>query len=353
MQVTSTSVPEEEVSANQPLNLESLSKALAFSAICFYITSLLTVNTYLYPLGVSDFSLLKPRFIYTGALVVVSITFSFLIPAYGCWMLQSTLTKNKRSEIATIIQQINYPHYSRLSLWLVVLQKCSARVRGIFQIIRKLWQPTRWPDLIIFIISLVFPWVLFLFPLIEWGEGDFTTSASPALWLYALSFLVGLFTFFSVNPRQPDLRSSSTPEWIGLFLVSSLLIYFLIVYLDFFSQYVYPSVPEQFGGGRPKQAQFLFAPEAINGVKQLGISVPDPEHPNSKELSTSVDILFEGNEVYVVHLPEKVVQISKETECPLQRMISTIQGVWCLQPERIIQVNKSIVRGVELVTEPK
>lgn len=61
--------------------LETIARLITiFTAIC-YLIGVFAVNSYLYYLGISPlFSPLKPRFIYTGIVVLSSLGFSFFFP---------------------------------------------------------------------------------------------------------------------------------------------------------------------------------------------------------------------------------------------------------------------------------
>jgi hypothetical protein len=60
-----------ELNGSSRDDLERLGKLLAGLGVGFYVIGLLAVNGYLSRLGVSDFALARPRFVYTGALIAV------------------------------------------------------------------------------------------------------------------------------------------------------------------------------------------------------------------------------------------------------------------------------------------
>lgn len=53
----------------RPPNIEQLAKLAAGIVLLLYVTGLLAVNGYLFQLGASDFTLIRPRFVYTGSLI--------------------------------------------------------------------------------------------------------------------------------------------------------------------------------------------------------------------------------------------------------------------------------------------
>lgn len=79
-------------------------------------------------------------------------------------------------------------------------------------------------------------------------------------------------------------------------------------YVSLFSRHIYPILPDQFGGGKPKQARILFSPSGVIEARQLGIPFKGKE-----QISSPVTILLAGDTFYAVRNPEgKVVQIAKD-----------------------------------------
>lgn len=70
-------------------DIEGIARLLGILALTLYIVGLIAVNGYLYSLGVTDFSLVRTRFIYTGALLA-----SFLVLPYA--LLTGAITLAKR-----------------------------------------------------------------------------------------------------------------------------------------------------------------------------------------------------------------------------------------------------------------
>lgn len=75
--------PSQEVSNRKIFDIDKATKLIAFFTILFYIVGFITTNLYLQQFSFSDFSLLKPRFILTGGLVVTSIILNFLLISVG------------------------------------------------------------------------------------------------------------------------------------------------------------------------------------------------------------------------------------------------------------------------------
>jgi hypothetical protein len=63
--------------------LEEWLKLAGGVALSLYVIGLTVVNAYLYSLGVSDFALVRPRFIYAGALICGLTALAYLIPRFA------------------------------------------------------------------------------------------------------------------------------------------------------------------------------------------------------------------------------------------------------------------------------
>src|SRR5215207_4920427 len=63
--------------------IETLVRSVAIVGALFYVLGFLTTNTYLYKLGVSDFSLLRTRFILTGVLTLAPLALALIGGLYA------------------------------------------------------------------------------------------------------------------------------------------------------------------------------------------------------------------------------------------------------------------------------
>lgn len=83
-----------------------------------------------------------------------------------------------------------------------------------------------------------------------------------------------------------------------------------LVYVGLFGQYFFPTMPEQIGGGRLRVAQILVSGNAVPAVRELGLNVTE-----DAPLSPPVQLLWEGEESYVLRLPrphhQAMVQIAR------------------------------------------
>lgn len=145
-----------------------------------------------------------------------------------------------------------------------------------------------------------------------------------SLWLYGANLIIGLIsiipillTFYPRKSRKPA-NSNFKDNYKNFGFLILLYIFFIYVYLGLFTQVIYPKIPEQFGGGEPRQVRILFAKEQADTIKQNGI----PTCSSGKFLSNwskPVSLLFEGSEHYLLRLDN--------TRPPIQLRKTTIIGL--------------------------
>lgn len=91
-------------------------------------------------------------------------------------------------------------------------------------------------------------------------------------------------------------------------------ILFSYSYVGLFTQLIYPKIPEQFGGGEPRQVRILFTKAQADTIKQNGISTCSLGKLSSN-WSKPVSLLFEGSENYFLRLEDArpPIQLNKKT----------------------------------------
>jgi hypothetical protein len=265
--------------------VEQLVKSLAAVTAVFYVVGFLTTNAYLYKLGVSDFSLLRTRFVLTGVLTMIPLVLALMGGIYAA--------------VDTAAFGGLGRNMSRASLWTLA--------------------------------DITVPFLLYF--LLFWyvADNDPVTAARDAAILSVIcavmvaAFLAAL-ALFRRSGRRPVShliyrRKSVSYErftgWFGIpdgvveclvFAVAGPLL--LVAYIGVFGDHFYPMIPEQIGGGRPRVVQLLVASDAVPAVRELGLDV-SAESP----LSPPVELLWEGEQSMIVRLPppreRTVVQLSR------------------------------------------
>lgn len=284
--------PSPEVSNRKPFDIDTATKLIASFTILFYIFGFITTNLYLQQFGFSDFSLLKPRFILTGSLVVASIVLNLLIVSVG------------------------YSLISRKSI------KAVFKGNKIFSEISEMSKA-----LLLLVVPLI---ACFIFvSKSNTGSLSVLDLLLSSVWLYSINLILGLISiipFLSTifpprkiflpkrNPTNFNLRDNYTD-------FGFLLIFYIIcgyVYLGLFTQEIYPKIPEQFGGGEPRQVRILFVKDQADIIKQNGIPTCSSDKLKSN-WSKPVSLLFEGSEHYLLRLDKtRYFQLKKTTVIGLE-----------------------------------
>jgi hypothetical protein len=261
-------------------------RRVAVVAGLFYVLGFLTTNAYLYKLGVSDFSLLRTRFILTGVLTLVPLMLALVWGIYAAF----DMTVYGR------------PGGLSRSAYLYIFTDIAVPFGLYF---------------------LLFAYV---------AENDVVTAARDAALLagvcafLVLTLLTALALYRKSERRPlshlvyrgepPNLEQFSQRFGVPSAVLESMVfgvggVLLGLAYISIFGYQFYPALPEQLGGGRPRIVQVLIDPNAVPAVRELGLDVTE-EAP----LSPPLELLWEGEQSYVIRLPEPeqriVVQLARE-----------------------------------------
>jgi hypothetical protein len=265
--------------------IETLVRSVATVGALFYVLGFLTTNAYLYRLGVSDFSLLRTRFILTGVLTIAPLALALIGGLYAA--------------LDVTVYGGDGALTTRAYLWILLDVAC--------------------------------PFTLYFVLFSVVAENDVITSARDAALLSAACAVIVLAALAAVAVyRKSERRPLSHLAYRGqpvtydrfterfgvpnavvettIFAVAGVML--ILAYIGLFGQYFYPTMPEQLGGGRPRVAQILVSADAVPAVRELGLDVTE-----DAPLSPPVELLWEGEESYVIRLPRPhqgaVVQIAR------------------------------------------
>jgi hypothetical protein len=265
--------------------IETLVRSVAIVGAVFYVLGFLTTNAYLYKLGVSDFSLLRTRFILTGVLTLAPLVLALI---GGIYAALDVTVYGSHAGLTT-----------RAYLWILA--------------------------------DIALPFALYFTLFSVVAENDVVTSARDAALLSAVCAVIVLALLASLAVyRKSERRPLSHLAYRGqsvtydrfterfgvpstvietmIFAVAGVVLF--LAYVGLFGQYFYPLLPEQLGGGRPRVAQILVSGDAVPAVRELGLNVTA-----DAPLSPPVELLWEGEESYVIRLPRPhhraVVQIAR------------------------------------------
>jgi hypothetical protein len=101
---------------------------------------------------------------------------------------------------------------------------------------------------------------------------------------------------------NPWLNSSNVASPYFLALIAA------IVYCLAFMSLLYPSIPEQFGGGKPQEVRLVIDEDARRGLQEAGLSLDSKR----QQLSVPLELVHETDKIYVIRLPDgRIIRIDK------------------------------------------
>jgi len=259
--------------------IERLLRLVGAFTLALYVVGLIAVNGYLFQLDVSDFALVRARFIYTGALLATLGVLPYLV-------LKSATARFSEARSRTLPNASHKGWRSRLGRW-------DAMLRPIGEL-------------------LVIPMMLIaLVATMNDYKGSESLQAVAAV---LPAYVVGLILCAATERHLRMLLRRQEVEKIPLLhhtylgYTAFLLLYFIGIYIAVFMAFSYTRIPEQFGGGRPSDIWLLIKEDAIQGAKEIGIPIPQ-----GSNLTGKLQLMYEGSEAYVLRLPpDRIVRINKD-----------------------------------------
>jgi len=268
--------PQDKVSGFQT-RVQTLGRTAGAIGLFAYVIGLVTVNAYLLNLGVSDFSLLRARFVYAGTLVILSVVIISAFFLFARLTVEKGFESLKRSreKAAERDQKKGRP---TVPWW----------VRAV---------PIFGYGLVIAAFT---PIMLFT---IAMRSGDSWADVRHALVLWGAGFV----TVAVISAASNEFRRSGERRVEGVPVTAVFLAGYVVVFLLIFARFVYPAVPEQFGGGRSRPARLVVDATVEASLTEIGLPFT-----GGRPVSECVDVLFVADDAYVVGLADgAVLQVDK------------------------------------------
>jgi hypothetical protein len=258
--------------------LQQLVQNVAVLAAILYVVGLLTTNAYLYSLGVSDFSLLRARFVLTGLVTLMPFAIALVGGLYAA------------DDVAAF----------------------AVAGGGAGRVFRWLLRDVAIPFALFFLLYVVLFWYAAADDVGEAVRAAALLTVTCTMLVVAL--LGGLAMYQVIGRHSPGIRGprrrsrvlGQFTEWIGLpdpaFATVALAVggpLLVLTFIGWFGHHVYPEIPEQLGGGQPRLVQLLIAPGAIPAARELGLQV-SPDSP----VTPPLELVWEGDDTYVIRLPD-------------------------------------------------
>lgn len=267
------------------VDAENLIKSLAFVGASLYVLGLVSVNGYLFNIGITDFALIRARFMYTGALLIgvgFAATFPLYVFALGIASWRFVRHTGRKS---------------RLGGWLR-WRKDAAAIAVVFGI-----------SLLSVFLSV---WMLYLIPWPSISGLSFMSSKvvySLLLIIFALFVAIaGTLGYWMILDTRRVFAEFPAILKNGVSVFGLMIVFLAFVgWMFIFMIAAYPNIPEQFGGGRARLVRVLLEEESVDGARELGIPITE-----GTQLSAPVNLIYNGSETYVIGIGEtQIVQLDK------------------------------------------
>jgi hypothetical protein len=282
-------VPEADNGVGQ-FDLGAVSKFGAASAALAYATGTLTINIYLHQLGITDFSLAKPKLIVTGVLVLLTFLLLVPLPVFVAWRIAGPRGLEERTQPASK----GIVFWPLLPLFLLI----AASADLCFKENPGLGQTAVWTL-----------WKL-IAPQNRVAKG--LVSLGIAVEIYVPVCVAGASAFAAsrfFSRASTSSKSEIHPERVVYFLfLTALAVGSIIGYIYIFSITFYPAIPTEFGGGKPYFESFVIAEEGRCQLQQFGMPFRQ-EQPN---VTKFLPVIHESDVLVAVWLETK-----KQTDDPM------------------------------------
>jgi hypothetical protein len=235
--------------------------SLGFALALVYGTGLFTTNVFLSRLGLADFSLIKPRAIFTGAIVLGTLA---LIASWPSHLLASMLDRNHPPQ-RPLTKWFLATSAAKLILPVVVVTWMCWLAGKESSISRMLLDTSR-----------------------DKPPTEFLKSCKLGVELYLLSLVTyalavqSIHSFKTVKVVNSFLGIASRLAKLTFLLAGALIA--LGWYISVFAETLYPVVPHAIGGGSPEVVSFIVQNDSVADLKELGIAFIDDKTPLTKPL---------------------------------------------------------------------
>ncbi|MBB6144914.1 hypothetical protein HNQ77_002870 [Silvibacterium bohemicum] len=262
------------------LDLSKVATAVTVSAAVAYATGALAINTYLYELGITDFSFAKPKLILTGILVLATFLLLAFSPMFFAWRVAGSRKIGTRT----------LPTFWKIAPWtltpIVLLVAASASL--CFK------DPTGLGQITVWAVSK------------RMGTRtlpkEFLGTLVVAAGIYSPVCIATLSAFWSkrafVRMQQDAGRSATGVQIVSFAVAVTCTITSFIAYVYLFTLTFYPAVPQAFGGGQPYFESLVVSKDAGCEFQQLGVPFINAQ----QTITSPLPVLHESDILFAVWL---------------------------------------------------
>lgn len=269
-------------------DLEAVVRWAGFVALLSYVSGLIAVNAYLFNIGTSDFALVRPRYVFTGLIVIMLQSLALVLGSVPVIIIHVILKpraflRSLPDWLAGVLRWFQ----KQLRLFVVypvtlalVLFTTIASISILFGLpgvgLRNVWTPRRALGTLLFI-----------------GLAD-------AFWLYVV--WVVNEGYWSRKLIRINRLTGFSLRISHLVLAKRLVASIVLVVNSFVGCVVvgtgvYGSIAQQFGGGQPRWVQLMLTQDGAHMAQTLGLSVY-----SDGSLTTHYPLLWENEESYIIQL---------------------------------------------------
>jgi len=249
----------------ESLDFERTIRTAGVCGLFFYVVGLFTVNDYLYQIGVTDFAVLRVQFVVTGFLTVICM----FVPAY--LFVCVIATWNRVLEFARPTWKRPFPRDAE-----------GRFVAG------------PGPALLEFLAFLViFGAIVIISPKVELQSPLFKRLPHGGTLLVVAELVLLLMLGHRSRRVNDGVTWFSRRNEMTLFFGA--VAFFAFLLFDTFASSIYPNVPSQFGGGKPRPIQIVIAADSVEIANHTIPGIFD-----AKGVSIQLDLLWETSDYLVV-----------------------------------------------------
>lgn len=234
---------------DSPVNDESgglgeQSKLLALGVAVMYAAGLFATNAFLRQHEISDFSLLRPKALFTGALVVGSLGIIAFVPLH----VVADLIDRRQNSIAITTRFLGTFAIRLLAPWILLAAVLWISAADDSSPLFDSFFGERRPLLIFLRVA-----------------GELYVAACTTATLAVAS------TVFFRRATEKISYVGMSKSWAKFVICAAGSLLGFACYVWVFATSLYPVIPQPLGGGRPEAVRFLIKSDAVPAVRQLGI----------------------------------------------------------------------------------
>jgi hypothetical protein len=265
--------------AEEKAELGSVGAALA----AVYGSGLVTINIFLGHLGLADFSLVKPKAIFTGTIVLASLATLAAGPIHVVAQLRDDENPLQRPFtrrfMATSAGEILVP-------MIVIFAICWLVARHPEHSLGGLLEASDWVSV---------------------PSHPIISSFSIAVGFFLSACAVAVLAVESVRLFKSLKEATSFPEistrLAKLIFLSAGCLLSLSLYMDLFAGSLYIFVPQVFGGGSPEEKSLLIQHDSLPDLRKIGFKFVDDQ----SAITEPVSILYESDDSLGVIVRKRVI----------------------------------------------